>query len=144
MMLGGAMQGGIRRRRLTAFAVLAMSAAMLGGGAGNALAADGDAVIDQCFQVVPNAPCAAGGQLGNGTIAVHPSQRWVYVASRNAAAPRITVYDRGARGQLTPKAGVEGCVNPTGVGCRADSHLGAVNDIAIDKDGRNLYTAGDN
>jgi hypothetical protein len=138
------MQGGIRRR-LTAFAVVAMSAAMYGGSAGTALAADGDAMLDQCFTPAAAGPCVANaGQGTTGTIAVHPNGKWVYAATRTGT-PRIVLFDRKERGQLTPRPGSGGCVVPSGgTTCGSAARLGFVNDLAIDKDGKNLYAPGEN
>src|SRR4051794_34172282 len=114
--LGGQMEGVNHTRRFTvlAVAVLTLCAGFLSTGAPAAFAADGDPYLDQCF--VPAAltsPCGAAGTgiAGAHAIAVHPNQRWVYVGTTGG---RILIFDRGARGQLTPRAGAAGCVTATG------------------------------
>lgn len=137
------MRGSTTRRSVVA-TILATCAVALGSTA-PALAAEGDPYLDQCFATAANGPCVAGGtgQIGGG-VAVHPNQRWVYISSADVA--RINLYDRGARGQLTRRAGTSGCVTPDGSGntCVAAPNLGAAWDLAIDKDGRNLYAPGTN
>lgn len=103
--------------------------------------ASGALTQDGCVSEPAAAPCA-GGRALNGAIeiTVSPGGQSVYVASQVGDA--VGVFDRGAGGALTQKAGTAGCVSDTGAGpCTDGTALGLARSVTVSPDGRGAYVA---
>jgi len=85
--------------------------------------------------------CAIGVGLANpAQVAMSPDGTSLYVASPQSDA--VLVFDRGAGGALTQKAGLGGCVSDTGAGPCADGlGLNYVIAVTVSADGKSVYTA---
>ncbi len=72
-----------------------------------------------------------------------PRRRNLYTVSENASA--IAVFDRGAGGELTQKAGTAACISQTGSGGTCADGVGilSASGAAVSPDGRDVYVAAD-
>ncbi len=121
------------------------------GGSVYVAALDSDAVVafdrsaggtlsqDGCVSEPAAAPCAGGRALnGASSVTVSPGGQSVYVTA--LIGDGVAVFDRGAGGTLTQKAGTAGCISETGAGPCADGRaLDRAQSIAISPDGQTTY-----
>ena len=131
-------RGGLRTLALLTFLISLLAVPA------SASAAEGDPFLDACLTRTAQAPCTAGtGQAGSFPIAVHPNEKWVYVGvwASGGDPDGVLLYDRNSAGKLTRRAGTSGCVTSTGSSgaCGTAALLSIMWDMAIDKNGRNLY-----
>ncbi|MCW2924130.1 MAG: hypothetical protein JWM98_1534 [Thermoleophilia bacterium] len=85
--------------------------------------------------------CTGGVVPGDASaVAVSPDGASVYVTGRSSGG--ISVFDRGATGALTQKAGAAGCLSAYVAGCTSARGVRDLYGIAISPDGTSVYTAG--
>jgi len=95
-----------------------------------------------CYSALPVPGCASGrGLLGADVVVVSPDGKNVYVGAflGNAVAAFTRLTESG--GALEQKAGSAGCIAEAGAeGCAPGIALGAVEGLAVSRDGRAVYT----
>ena len=135
-----------RRQMSSALCLVAsLLAALSLVGAPRASAAVGDPFLDSCITLHTDPPCA-GAEEAATALAMHPSGRWLYVATilSGGGAYGVTVYDRDTTtGALSRHPGPGGCVTRDGSGGRCGAappiSAGPVYGMEVSPDGRNLY-----
>jgi DNA-binding beta-propeller fold protein YncE len=93
-----------------------------------------------CVRDRPGAGCGDGRALAAvSSLALGPGGRFLYAGSGSG----IAVFRRNARtGRLVQLAGADGCVTAEArEGCARGRSLALVADVAVDRDGDNLYAA---
>ncbi len=96
-----------------------------------------------CISVLPVPGCAGGrALLGADVVAVSPDGANVYVGSFFGNAVAAFARNAEAGGALGQPGGAEGCVAEGGAeGCAAGIGLGAVEGLAVSRDGSAVYAA---
>jgi Big-like domain-containing protein len=114
--------------------------------AGAAGAAEGDPYLKSCYSTSPAAPCVGlAPAFQGGDLALSPDGRQLYAAVWKVDPggwTGIRLFDVGAHGAITPRAGSEGCYADAVAGCTDLSAEFAGTDVDLSPDGRNLYLTG--
>jgi DNA-binding beta-propeller fold protein YncE len=94
-----------------------------------------------CVADTGSAGCADGSALDGGQdVALSPDGSSVYLATYSSHA--VAVFDRGAGGALTQKAGAAGCIASYGPPQCASGHdFGPLAAVAVSPDGTSVYAA---
>jgi DNA-binding beta-propeller fold protein YncE len=95
-----------------------------------------------CYSALPLPGCAAGrALLGPDVVVVSPDGKNVYTGSFFGNAVAAFSRNTEAGGALTQAAGAAGCIAESGAeGCAPGVALGAVEGLAISRDGTGVYT----